>query len=499
MLPLAMALLLAQTDLGAPDAAARLAAVQRVERAGADGSPDVAHLTPLAKLLTDPDVQTRGLAALALSRHVVATTERVPENVVAPLLHGLRDDNAHVAAYCRRALLVLGERALPEVRTAAGPAQPRTQRLAALEAARHLAGLEPCQLAVDALFWKLLADADGVVRDRAFVLLVALRADHKLPPLRDVASLTAALRSEASRIRELAGNHLVALDEAGFPVVADLLDDRAKATRAQAAKVLEALLARELSPEPPLTPKLLASLERELLAETRGLRVDLAILVRAQKSPPAEVIAAVDAALAKIVALGDFDNREAFKLIAPIEAEAVKVLVDRLVANDPKTQAAAAAMLRPIYLSGRVALTRQALTNFATALGSPRIETAQEVALTLRYCLRPTRRVTPGLLEALQRALARPNEVLRWRCCVALAGCGAQAEPVVLVLLQGQDRATQAEAAQVVELMASLHGIALPAAEPHLKRLLGSTDPEVRKYAARAMTALRRLSPGGRP
>jgi HEAT repeat protein len=146
MTPLLLVALLAAdpaliADLRSDAAAARLRAVQQVERLGAEGTPDAAYLAPLAALLRDPDAQTRGLAALAISRHVAAVTERVPPEVVAPLAVALRDDTPHVAAFAARALQSLGDRALPDLRAAAAPKQPQSQRLAALEAAYRLSGL----------------------------------------------------------------------------------------------------------------------------------------------------------------------------------------------------------------------------------------------------------------------------------------------------------------------------------------------------------------------
>lgn len=497
MTPLVLLYLLAQpdlVDLRGTDLALRRRAVERVERLGADGMPDAKYLAPLAALLSDGDERTRGLAALALSRHVVAVQERVPEGVVAPLLLGLLDTNPHIAAYCQRVLLALGPLALADVRSATAATQPRRQRLAALEGARHLTTLGPCRDAVNALYWSLLADADGPVRERAHSLLLVLAADYPLPAMTDPATLKAAFATASPRICAMVQARIVSLNDAAFPIVADLLADGKQATRTAAVLVLEALLKSGLTPEATLTPTLLERLERDRLADSAGLRGELAGLIRAQK----EAITQVDAALAKVKYAGVFDNRDAFKLIAPIETAATRVLVERLAAQDVATQRAAAALLQPIYHGARVRPTPQALTNLARALRSDDIEVAREVALTVRSLASPERPVPAALLDALRHSLTRDDPTLRVRASLALAACGAQAEAVVLVLLQSRDTEVQFYAAEVVEHMATAHKVALPATEPHLKRLLGSTERDVSRAAVRAIEALRLNTPGGR-
>jgi hypothetical protein len=90
--------------LGSTDPAERLWAVRRVERRGVEGSPEAIYVPALVRLLRDPDLQTRGLAALALSHHLRGFGEHVPVFVVEGILVGIRDENAHVATFCKRAL-----------------------------------------------------------------------------------------------------------------------------------------------------------------------------------------------------------------------------------------------------------------------------------------------------------------------------------------------------------------------------------------------------------
>jgi HEAT repeat protein len=230
--------------LRSEDAATRLRAVQQVERLGADGAPDEAYLAPLAKLLADADLQTRGLAALALWRHVGAIKDRVPDGVVGPLVLGLRDADTNVVAYCDRVLSALGERALPQLRAASAADQPQAQRLAAMEGCRRLVAIPGCRVPVNALYWALLVDRDATVRERALVLLRLLRAEHTLPPVREVPILVAALRIDDDRYHELAASQLIALGEVTVPALVDLLDDKDVVVQYQASKVLAEVLNR---------------------------------------------------------------------------------------------------------------------------------------------------------------------------------------------------------------------------------------------------------------
>jgi HEAT repeat protein len=483
-------------QLRSDDAAVRLRAVQQVERLGADGSPDEVYLAPLAKLLSDPSPQTRGLAALALSRHVVASKEKVPDGVVIPLLGGLREENVHFAAYCGRTLTVLGERALPDIRAVLASDQLRGQRQAALEGCRRLASIPACRQPVEAILWPLLADRDVRVRDRAYVLLRSLRADYPLPPFRDPVPLTAALRLNDARIRTLAAAQLIALEEEAFPLLLNLLGDPSRSARTESARVLATLLERGLIPNEELTPILQERSKAVDIPEATEVRAALDRIAREQAPPSGKVIAQVDKALALMVSLDTFDNSPVYQLIAPIENEAVKVLVERLRSDDPKIQAAAAVALRPIFMGPRITPSSKALANLGFALRSRRIETAQEAAQTLRYALKPTRKAPPTLLDALRNALSVESVVLRVRCSFALASCGAQAEETLIVLLQDRNIEVQFHASEAVAIMAENHWDAVPGTAPYLKRLCVSSDAAVRRSALGALDALQRLSPG---
>jgi HEAT repeat protein len=265
-------------DLRSDNAVLRLRAVQQVERLGADGSPDEKYLPPLAKLLADPDPQTRGLAALALSRHVVACKEKVPEGVVAPLVLAMRDENPHLAAYCNRSLLSLGVRSLPQIRAAIAADQPRAQRLAALGGCLRLATLAACRDDIEVIFWRVLLDRDPVVRDRAFFLLHLIRDEYDRPPLPDVPLLVATLQSEDGTVRVLAVRQLRALEEKALPALLDLLDDRNPGVQEDAALWIARLLDRAVIPSPEQMAKLRRSLEQSDSPRLDPVRAALARL-----------------------------------------------------------------------------------------------------------------------------------------------------------------------------------------------------------------------------
>jgi HEAT repeat protein len=263
-------------ELRSDDAAVALRAVQQIERLGAEGSPDEVYLAPLAKLLADPDPQTRGLAALALSRHIVACQGKVPEGVVTPLVLRLRDENVHLAAYCNRSLLSLGGRSLPQLRAAFAAGQPRAQRLAALDGCLRLAALMPCREDVEIIFWNLLLDRDPPVRERALVFLHLMRAEYDRPPFRDIPLLVATLRAENPRARALAVRHLAALEEKALPALLDLLEDTDAVVQAEAALLLARLLDRTVIPTGAQTAKLLRALDQPDSASLDTVREALA-------------------------------------------------------------------------------------------------------------------------------------------------------------------------------------------------------------------------------
>jgi hypothetical protein len=477
--------------LRSADAATRLRAVQQVERLGADGSPDEAYLAPLAGLLRDTDLQTRGLAALALWRHVPACKGQVPEGVILPLLLAQADQNPHVSAFCGRALVVLGERAWPEVVGRLEPDRPRVERVAATAGCRRLAAQPELRPVADALLWRLLADSDGEVRESAFLHLRSLRAEYPLPPFRDLVPLTAALRVDDVRIRTLAVHHLTDLEEAGFPLLADLLGDSSMTARTEAAKVLDRLLHRGLEPKPELTPTLLRRVEDPDIPFGASLRTTLGRIAKEQGPPSPEIITRVDRALAMIVENGPFVSPEsAFKELLGVTPEAVKVLADRLVAEDPRVQTAAADALRYLCLSSRRPPSTKALANLGEALLSPNLGTAQAAALTLSTTFDPGQKAPVHLLDALRSAVLRDDWLLSLAACHTLAACGAQAEGTLIALLQEKAPRVQLLAAEAVTRMIEVHRIAPAGTKPWLNRLLDSPDARVYVAARWALSAM---------
>jgi hypothetical protein len=232
------------TALHSDDPAVRLRAVQQVERLGADGSPAEEFLLPLATLLADGDPQTRGLASLALWRHVAACKDKVPDGVVAPLLLGMHDEDVHLAAYCGRTFSALGEHAWPQVQAATAAGQPRALRLAALEGCRQLVALPTCHEHVEVIFWDLLLDADAGVRSRTLAVIKLAQIEHPLPRFRDVPRILAALHSKDEGVRALAADQLEVLTASDAPVLREALADSDKTVRAEVHKALDRLAAQ---------------------------------------------------------------------------------------------------------------------------------------------------------------------------------------------------------------------------------------------------------------
>jgi hypothetical protein len=266
--------------LRSTDHAERLRAVQQVERLGAEGAPDEVYLAPLAGLLRDTDLQTRGLAALALWRHVPACKGRVPEGVILPLLLAHADQNPYVALYSGKTLSSLGERCIPQLRAAVDAEQPHAQRLAALEGCRHLATVPGCREPIDALLWSLLTDRVVAVRERAFLVLRLLRAEHNLSPMRDTARLATLLRVEDERIRAFAGVQLAALKDRAVPVLMELLEDDNRAGRTEAVRVVARLLEGGMVLRPEQATRLLRAAERTDPAELASIRGILTTFTR---------------------------------------------------------------------------------------------------------------------------------------------------------------------------------------------------------------------------
>jgi hypothetical protein len=277
MIPLLLLVVLADPadlirQLRSDDAGVRLRAVQQVERLGADGSPDEVFLVPLVGLLRDPYPQTRGLAALALSRHVVACKEKVPDGVVVPLLLGRCEENTHLARYCDRALTSLGQLTLPQLRAAFDPDQPRAQRIAALEGAHRLATLPSCRRPVELLLWARLGDGDAAVRDRALLLLKLVPVESGRPAVPDVDLLMAALRIGDQRISAYAREQLDKLGDTVAPALVRLLDDPSREIRIEAGRQLARRLENGLVPTPELARNLLRALDRNDLNDLAPLR-----------------------------------------------------------------------------------------------------------------------------------------------------------------------------------------------------------------------------------
>jgi hypothetical protein len=478
------------TQLRASDPVVRLSAVQQAERLGAEGSPDAIYLVPLARLLADSDAQTRGLAALALSRHIGACQGRAPEGLVEPLIRALGDDNPHLGAYCGRTLAVLGDRALAEITAGLDAARPRVGRLAALHACRHLATNPNARPAVAAILWRFLSDSDDAVRERACMLVRELRADA-LRGVRDRDQLAAVLRVEEPRIRALAVLRLTALETEAFPLLADLLDDPTPLVRTGAATALERLLDLGLEPEETLVLTLLRRLETEKNPEAANLHGTLSGLIRDRAPAPDAVVAVVDEALAeasKVIPFGDLTS--VFEVLKPVEGDAVKVLTERLAASDPKIQATASDAFRRLCVSRQQASPAKTLRYLAIALRSPHPATAQEAALTLGLLLRPAFEIPPALLIALRSGLLRGDPLLRLACTEALAACGLQAEALLTSLLRHPDSNIQQHAALAVSLMVERFQSVPGETAEELRHLCQSPDARVRQAASRALAAL---------
>jgi hypothetical protein len=477
-------------ELRSDDPAVRLRAVQEVERAGADGSPDQKYLAPLATLLADGNPQTRGLAALALWRHVVACQGPVPEGVVGPLLLALGDSDPHFRAYCGRSLVVLGERALPEVTAWLEPGRARVEHMAAIEGCRRLAANPAARLAVDALLWQGLGTEDAALRERAFLTLQVIRREHTLPPFRDPVLLAAALRQDDVRIRSLAVLQLSARNEDVFPLLADLLDDESPLARAEAAKILERLLRRGFTPRPDLTTRFLRQVQREDPGTLADLPVTLARIVRDQAVLSLRAVLRVDEVIGKMIAVGPFGDPDAVAKTLALDDDLVKVLENRLLADDPKVQAAAACLLRRSYLGSAARPTGKTLTSFARALRSQHLTTAQEVAVTLASVLDPELPIPDDLLEALRSATLRGDALLLLACSRALASCGKRAEGTLVALLDEKNEQVQIHAAEAIFRMVEVHRIALEGTREKLTMLRNAPAVWVREAASRALNAL---------
>lgn len=465
-----------------------LADVQRIERQGADGTPDAAYLAPLAKLLADPDLQTRGLAALALLRHVGAIKERVPDDVVAPLLRGLRDENVYVARYVERTLLALGVRAVPEVLAALGDDRSRDLRLRALEAVRLLVGngtaaREP----LGDRLWSLVTDADAVVRARAFLLLTIGLHEGSVPPLRDGARLVALSRRPDERLRDLAAEQLTAFEGLPLRLLTQLLDDRLPHVRTVAARLLTDLLDSHNVPPLHELLDLLTLLHERTQPETRGVRDRLArVVLREMLELEAAVVQLLDSSV---------------PYFRPLAALAVHLLTVRNLSAEGQTllrllaspepwirQLASEALQQHRRTGGNLALPL--LEALATVVRAQDAETRRAAARALRLGLRPGLPISSALLAGLHAGLAGKDDWVRIDCTYALAACGARAEPLLVALLQDTDAEVQYRAAEAVVIMVHGYRVRPLKTGAHLRELRRSPHARLYEIANQALAAL---------
>jgi HEAT repeat protein len=521
-------------QLRSDDAAVRLRAVQQVERQGADGLPDEAYLAPLAKLLADPDAQTRGLAALALSRHVVACKGKVPEGVVAPLLLGLRDENPHLAAYCERSLLSLRERTLPQLRAALATDQPREQRLAALEGCLSLARLRSCRESIEVIFWRVLLDRDPVVCGRAVVLHGLIQAEYALPHISDVQLLIAALRAEEEQVRALAVRHLAALEENALPGLLDLLDDRNAIVQAEAVKLVARLLDGKLTLTPGQREKLVRYLTRPEPATPDPIRtvvfrvtdptvwleaprfdLRLSLVVRLLPTPPpapepADPLLGLASALALVPQPSDLfellrsedpaERRAAVERVERLGTEGaitplyVPVLASLLGDPDTKTSSLAGrALLHHLsaWVDGEPAFVRRALSlssihdpvlvdmvrqaNAAVRLANG--ENAVKGALFLRkVALAAGSRIPEDALEGLRWGCKSDDASVRRACIEGLAACGPRATHTLGELLDDLSPSARRGALGAIALLIQSRQPIDPGVVARVRKLLNSPD-----------------------
>jgi hypothetical protein len=425
-------------------------------------------------------------------RHVGACKGPVPEGVVAPLLLALGNDNPHVVVYCERTLSVLGERVRPQLQAIPDAGWSRPRRLAALEGARRLLAIEASREPASTLLWALLADTDGIVRDRAFALLKLARSEDLLLPLRDVRLVLPLLSAEQERVRAAAVAQLEQFDEAAFPVLLKVLDERD--ARADALRALQRLLERGLEPPADLTLKLLRKVEPE-----SRLQATLDRLVQDQTPVPQATVDQVNAAIAQASEPGgNTDGPYRFFTGPGNTAHVARVLEAHLVDPNPKVQASAAWALHLIYAAGRKP-TQKALANLATPLRSPDREARQYAVSALRDGLKPPLKVPAVLLDALREIVTEDFMRLRQECTEFLAACGPQAEKTLLVLLHHPNANVQVQAARAVQRMASEYRLAARGTEPALVQLLDSGHYEVRWMADAALLALKSIPRGDWP
>lgn len=473
-------------DLRSDAAAVRLLAVQRVERLGADGTPDAAYLPALANLLNDADEQTRGLAALALTRHV---GERVPPGVVLPLVLALHDTNPHVRAFCGRSLAQLGEQALPEVTALLRPGTARVVRSAAVEACVQLARHPAARRAADALLWHALADHE--LREQAFRALRRVRHEQDMPPQRDGGALLAALRADELRCRSLAVVHLAALGREAVPLLVAFSEE--PDVRDDVARVLERLLSAGVVPTAAQARTFLTHLGGDLgeLGHALGRLAWDGAPTPTQPLPRPRT--RVDSLLVAAIEAGPFGDLEAIH--RQLGAATLPEVEDNLVARDPRMQAAAADALRYLHLQSGRPLSDRALRHLGVALRSERLATAQEAALALLTVLRPEQAIPDDLAVALSNALRRDDALLRLTCARVLAVCGPQVQATLVELLDARELAVRDHAAEAIARLREPRRIATSGIRARLESQLDSPYPPLRASARRALNALESVPP----
>jgi hypothetical protein len=449
-------------DLRSDDAAVRLAAVQRVERRGADGEPDAAYLAPLAALLRDPDERTRGLAALALSRHVAACPESAPGELVVALLTGTRDGNRFVAGLCDRSFAALGVRAVPAL------SLPHTPRQLALSGYARLLADSACRERVDAVLWPLLDDADAQVRDRGLRMLVALHADHQLPPPRYLPRLVRLFETDGPA-RKLANEALIALKDDALPAVLEMVTSERPELRTAARHLLVRLLDEGVTPSPRQTEALVAIFRGTPEAEQLHGPVARALLAR---TPPRKGESERhDLALAALLDRPGHPEAVMGQLGTPTErAVVMSKLLDWLPNSDPARQRVLADLLCWCYRVGEEA-TPAALDGLLVAHLSRSVETRRAGARALSYAIRPGMKVPPMVIGYIGEGMGDRDRAVRVHSAYALAACGAQAEDALMKLLDAPNPVVVYHAVEAVTYMVHLHDQVPRRVLPQLDRL----------------------------
>lgn len=488
-------------DLASPDAGVRLRAVAEVERLGAD-APDAAYLSALAPLLGVKDLPTRGLAALAVHRHVAACDGPAPDALLVALAARLGDENRHVAKYCRASLLRVAPASSSRLQRWLAPDDkppPAAERLLALTAGRLFAEQASCRPGVVALLWRALSDADEAVAEKARLVLDDIEAAHRVPNFDDAAVIRAAFQSRNGFISHRAFVALAKLGRDAFPSLVLLLDSASRDVRSLAAELLDELIEDRGDPrhEPAEedTLKLLVRLRRPEWAKARWdrLRGRLQRIADVQSEPPGgvrpprEVDPQVEHWL-RVVREPSADWPAVTPRLRLLGDAGHRALEARLEAADPAVRLAAAEAIYRLRDDWRP--SRRGLTALAAMLSSPDAKATYWAAVALRHGVRPELDVPPALVDALAVALRSPDRTHRALCTIALAGCGLAAEQHLVRLLQDDDTTVQFHAAQAVRLMAGLHRVVPLATVAALEKLTKSPDRDIVWAALYAYAAL---------